>query len=248
MAVLGIDFGGSGIKGGLVDETTGELLGERYRLSTPVGALPQDVADVVGEIARHFEYQGPIGIGFPSVILHGVVYTAANIDQSWIGVNAETLFSQSTHCPCYVVNDADAAGVAEMSYGVGLENSRGVVLFLTIGTGIGSALFIDGKLLPNTELGHLEIRGKDAERRGSDAVRKRKNLSWEEWAVRLHEVLARMEMLFWPDLIVLGGGVSKDWENYMPYIRLRSKIVPAKLFNQAGIIGAAIYAWNQSQL
>ncbi len=247
MAVLGIDFGWSGIKGAVVDEKTGEMLGERFRLDTPVGALPQDVAVTVGEIAKHFNYQGPIGVGFPSVILHGVVYTAANIDQSWIGVNAEALFSQVTGCPCYVVNDADAAGVAEMSYGVGAENPKGIVLFLTLGTGIGSALFVDGKLLPNTELGHLEIRGKDAEKRGSDAVRKRKNLSWEEWAVRLHEVLARMEMLFWPDLIVLGGGVSKDWEFFMPYIRLRSKIVPAKLLNQAGIIGAAIYAWNKSQ-
>jgi len=248
MSVLGIDFGGSGIKGALVDESTGELLTERYRLPTPVGALPQDVAEVVGEIARHFDYHGPIGIGFPSVILHGVVYTAANIDQGWIGVNAETLFGEVTGCPCFVVNDADAAGVAEMNYGVGLENPRGVTLFLTIGTGIGSALFVDGKLLPNTELGHLEVRGKDAERRASDATRKRKTLTWEEWAVRLHEVLARMEMLFWPDLIVLGGGVSKDWESFMPYIRLRSKIMPAKLFNQAGIVGAAIYAWNKSQI
>jgi polyphosphate glucokinase len=248
MSVLGIDFGGSGIKGALVDENTGELLTERYRLPTPVGALPQDVAEVVGDIARHFEYHGPIGIGFPSVILHGVVFTAANIDQGWIGVNAETLFSEVTGCPCFVVNDADAAGVAEMNYGVGLENPRGVTLFLTIGTGIGSAIFVDGKLLPNTELGHLEVRGKDAERRASDAVRKRKTLSWEEWAVRLHEVLARMEMLFWPDLIVLGGGVSKDWESFMPFIRLRSKIVPAKLLNQAGIIGAAIYAWDKSQI
>jgi polyphosphate glucokinase len=245
MAVLGIDFGGSGIKGALVDENTGEMMGERFRLPTPELARPDDVADVIRQIAEHFDYHGPIGVGLPAVILHGVVFTAANIDQSWIGVNSEELFGKATGCPCFVVNDADAAGVAEMSYGVGQENSNGVVLFLTIGTGIGSAVFIDGRLLPNTELGHIEIRGKDAEKRASDAVRKKKEYTFEEWAVKLQEVLGRLEALLWPDIIVLGGGVSKEWEKFLPLIHLRAKIFPAKLLNQAGIVGAAIYAWQQ---
>jgi polyphosphate glucokinase len=247
MAVLGIDFGGSGIKGALVDEKTGEFLTERFRLPTPENARPNDVAEVINQIALHFQYHGPIGVGFPAVIQHGFVYTAANIDESWIGVNAEALFGRVTGCPCFVVNDADAAGVAEMSYGIGKENSKGVVLFLTLGTGIGSAIFIDGKLLPNTELGHIEVRGKDAEKRASDATRKQKELSWEEWAGRLQEVLARLEALLWPDLVVLGGGISKDSDKYLPFIKLHAKVVPAKLLNQAGIIGAAIYAWQRAQ-
>jgi polyphosphate glucokinase len=247
MAILGIDFGGSGIKGGLVDENTGEMLGERFRLPTPEFAKPGDVADVMKQIVDHFNYQGPVGVGLPAVILQGVVNTAANIDHSWIGVNSEELFSQVTGCPCYVVNDADAAGVAEMSYGVGKEYEKGVVLFLTIGTGIGSAIFVNGHLVPNTELGHIEVRGKDAERRASDATRKRKELTWQDWAERLGEVLGRLDALLWPDVIVLGGGVSKEWENYLPFIHIRAKIIPAKLLNQAGIVGAAIYAYQQAQ-
>jgi polyphosphate glucokinase len=246
MTVLGIDFGGSGIKGGLVNEETGELVGERFRLPTPEGAKPEDVANVVGEIVSHFNYQGPVGVGFPAVILHGVVYSAANIDPSWIGINAEDLFKEKTGCPCFVVNDADSAGVAEMEYGVGKEFRKGEILFLTLGTGIGSAIFIDGKLVPNTELGHLEVNGKDAERRASDATRKRKNLNWDDWALRLQLILSKMEALLWPDLIVLGGGVSREWENFIPKLHVRAKVVPAMLFNQAGIIGAAIYAWQRS--
>ena len=245
MSVLGIDFGGSGIKGALVNEETGEIITDRYRLPTPEGAKPEDVAEVVRKIAQHFDWKGRIGVGLPGVVLHGVVYTAANIDSSWIGVNAETLFTKVSGCPSYVVNDADAAGVAEMSYGIGKENRAGVVLFLTIGTGIGSAFFIDGKLLPNTELGHLEVRGKDAEKRASDAVRQKKELDWEAWAERLQEVLGRYEALFWPDLIVLGGGVSKESKHYIPLLKLRAKVVPAQLLNQAGIIGAAVYAAQQ---
>lgn len=247
MAVLGIDFGGSGIKGALVDEKTGEFLTDRFRLPTPEDAKPNDVAEVINQIALHFQYRGPIGVGFPAVIQHGVVYTAANIDDSWIGINSEELFGKVTGCPCFVVNDADAAGVAEMSYGIGKENFKGVVLFLTLGTGIGSAVFIDGKLLPNTELGHIEVRGKDAEKRASDATRKQKDLSWEEWAGRLQEVLARLEALLWPDLVVLGGGISKDSDKYLPFIKLHAKVVPATLLNQAGIVGAAIYAWQRAQ-
>jgi polyphosphate glucokinase len=247
MAILGIDIGGSGIKGALVDIETGEMVSDRFRLPTPELAKPDDVADVVQQVVQHFDYHGPLGAGFPSVILHGVVYTAANIHESWIGVNAEELFTRKTGCKSFVVNDADAAGVAEMSFGVGKGYGKGVVLFLTLGTGIGSAIFIDGKLLPNTEFGHLEVRGKDAEKRASDAARKRKELSWAEWGLRLQEVLAKMEALIWPDLIVLGGGISKEWENFIPHLHLRAEIIPAELLNQAGIVGAAMYAWQQSQ-
>ena len=247
MTVLGIDFGGSGIKGALVDEKTGEMIAERFRLETPDGAKPEDVAHVIRQVAEHFEWEGRIGVGLPAVVLHGVVHTAANIDPSWIGMNSEELFSQITGCPTFVVNDADAAGVAEMTYGVGRDQSKGMVLFLTLGTGIGSAIFMDGKLVPNTELGHLEVNGKDAERRASDATRKRKNLSWVDWASRLQEVLAHLEALLWPDLIILGGGVSKESENFLQFIKLRAPVIPAKLLNQAGIIGAAIYAAQQEK-
>ena len=247
MPILGIDIGGSGIKGALVDEKTGEVVTARFRIPTPDHAKPDDVAKVVKEIVKHFDYKGQVGIGLPAAILHGVAFTAANIDQSWIGTNAEDLFKKATGCDCYVVNDADAAGVAEMSFGIGKEIKEGVVLFLTLGTGIGSALFVDGKLVPNTELGHIEVRGKDAEWRASDGVRKKKSLKWKKWANRLEEVLNKLDGLFWPDLIVLGGGVSKDWEKFVPYIKIRARVVPAELFNQAGIVGAAMYAWQKSK-
>jgi polyphosphate glucokinase len=248
MPILGIDFGGSGIKGALVNEETGEMLTDRYRIPTPDKGKPEDVAKVVNDIVKHFNYTGPIGVGIPAAILHGVAYTAANIDHSWIGINTEELFKNATGCDCYVVNDADAAGVAEMSFGIGKEIKEGVVLFLTLGTGIGSALFVDGRLVPNTELGHIEVRGKDAEKRASDAIRKKKNLSWEDWAIRLQEVLVKLDGLFWPDLFVLGGGISKEWEKFLPHIKLRARVVPAELFNQAGIVGAAMYAWQKTQV
>jgi len=241
MKVLGIDFGGSGIKGAVIDTESGELLTERIRLATPEGARPLDVANVVKEIINRLDWKGPVGMGFPSVVMHGTIFTAANIDKGWIGINAEEMLSQSTGTRFFVVNDADAAGIAEMRFGVGKEIKKGIVLFLTIGTGIGSAIFNDGVLLPNTELGHLEVRGKEAERRASDATRQNKDLKWDEWAKRLQEVLVTYENLFWPDLIVLGGGVSKDWYEYGPELQLRSKIMPARLLNQAGIIGAALY-------
>ena len=247
MPILGIDFGGSGIKGALVNEETGEMISDRFRIPTPDKAMPDDVANVVSEIVKHFDYKGPVGIGLPAAILHGVAYTAANIDESWIGINTEDLFKKATGCDCYVVNDADAAGVAEMSFGIGKEEKEGVVLFLTLGTGIGSALFIDRRLVPNTELGHIEVRGKDAEKRASDAARKKKGLNWEDWAARLQEVLNKLDALFWPDLFVLGGGISKDWEKFVPFLKLRPKVVPAELFNQAGIVGAAMYAWQKSR-
>lgn len=247
MKVLGIDFGGSGIKGAVVDTETGELVTERLRLATPEGARPLDVAGVVTEIIKRFDWKGLVGMGYPGVVMHGEIFTAANVDKGWIGINAEEMFSEATGTHFFVLNDADAAGLAEMRFGIGKEFQKGVVLFLTIGTGIGSAFFNDGVLFPNTELGHLEVRGKDAERRASDATRQRKELGWEEWAARLQEVLATYENLFWPDLIVLGGGVSKEWKEFGKLLTLRTKVMPARLLNQAGIIGAALFAENASK-
>jgi polyphosphate glucokinase len=246
MGVIGVDIGGSGIKGCLVNVETGELETPRFRLPTPEGGKPDQMAEVVRDVVNHFDYKGPVGYGFPSVVLNGVVYTAANIDKSWIGLDAATLFKGFTKCPSFVLNDADAAGIAEMKFGVGRDFQKGVILMLTLGTGIGSAIFLDGKLVPNLELGHLEIRGKDGEKRASDATRQEKKLSWKKWAGRLQEYLSRVEGLIWPDVVILGGGVSKEWQKFMPYLKLRSKILPAQLFNQAGMIGAALYAHEKS--
>lgn len=239
MEILGIDIGGSGIKGAPVDMKKGEMLTERYRIETPQPASPQPVAEIVAEIARHFSWQGPIGCGFPAAIQHGIVRTASNIDAAWMGVNAVQLFSQVTDSPVKVINDADAAGLAEMSFGAGRDR-KGVVLLITLGTGLGTTIFTDGILLPNTELGHIEIRGKAAEKRASDAVRQEKRLSWEKWANRLDEYLIAMEKLLWPDLIILGGGISKYHAKFLPYITVQTEIVPAQLRNEAGIIGAAL--------
>jgi polyphosphate glucokinase len=245
MAVLGIDIGGTGIKGALVDVKNGELGSERQRLLTPEGGKPEDVAEVVKKLVVSFKYNGPIGCGFPAVVQHGVARTAANISSDWIGTNVNQLFSQVTGCPVYTLNDADAAGIAEMSFGVGRDMKKGVVLLLTLGTGIGSVLFSDGQLVPNMEFGHLKIRGKDAELRASDAVRQRKNLNWKKYARRLQEYLQEMEKLFSPDLIVIGGGLSKKFDSFAPLLNVQAKIVPAQLLNQAGIIGAAVYASQQ---
>lgn len=248
MSILGIDIGGSGIKGGLVDIYTGDLVGERYRLATPEDAKPDDVAKVVDDVREHFQYEGPIGIGFPAIVREGVALSAANIDESWINTNVEKLVGELTGCPTFVLNDADAAGIAEMAFGAGKPIEHGVVLMLTVGTGIGSAVFVNRHLLPNTEFGHLEIRGKDAERRASDATRKRKNLSWEDWAKRFQEYLNTIEMLIGPDLIIIGGGVSKNPGVFFPYLKTRANMVPAELQNEAGIIGAAMYAAQKSNL
>ncbi len=247
MGIMGIDIGGSGIKGCQVNVETGELETPRYRLPTPEGGKPDEMAAVVRDVVSHFEYKGPVGYGFPAVVLKGVVYSAANIDKSWVGLDAATLFSGFTKCPAYVLNDADAAGIAEMKFGVGKDYQKGVALMLTLGTGIGSAIFLDGKLVPNLEFGHLEIRGKDGELRASDATRQRKKLSWEKWAKRLQEYLSTVEGLVWPDVVILGGGVSKEWQKFMPYLKLRAKILPAQLLNQAGMIGAALYANEMSK-
>lgn len=247
MAVIGIDIGGSGIKGVPVDLETGEFVGERYRLPTPEKAKPDDVAQTVDKVLKHFDWTGLAGAGFPAAIQNGTALTAANIHVTWINTNVEKLLKEATGCPFYVLNDADAAGIAEMRFGVGQQRQKGVVIMITIGTGLGTALFVDGKLVPNTELGHIEIRGKDAERRASDAARQKKNMSWEEWGTKFSEYLSRMEALFWPDLFILGGGTSKYFDQFMPYLNLRTEVVTARLLNQAGIIGAALYADMRSR-
>jgi polyphosphate glucokinase len=239
--VLGIDIGGSGIKGALVNSVTGEMTTDRHRIATPERSTPENVAQVVGELTRHFEWHGAIGCTFPAVVRRGVVYTAANVDKSWIGTDAATLFAQTTGCPVRVLNDADAAGMAEMVIGAGKWRD-GVVIMLTFGTGIGTAIFLDGKLLPNTEFGHLPIRGKDAEHRASAKVRDDEDLSWAEWAERVNEYLGLMEFFFSPDLFIIGGGVSKKQNKFMHLLKTQAELVPAQLLNEAGIIGAAMAA------
>lgn len=242
MKVLGIDIGGSGIKGAPVNTDSGEMLAERFRKPTPEPSRPNEVASAILELVNHFSWSGPIGCGFPSVVIHGKVFTAANIDESWINTDAAALITAVSGCQTTLINDADAAGMAEMKFGAGKDFTNGVVLMVTLGTGIGTALFTDRKLLPNTELGHLDIRGKDAERRASDATRQAKKLTWEEWSDRLNEYLQTMEKLFWPELIIVGGGVSKEYKKFFPFLRVRAKIVPALLLNNAGIVGAALSA------
>jgi polyphosphate glucokinase len=241
MDILGIDIGGSGIKGAPVDTTTGTLLAERFRLETPDSAKPDPMAKVVAEIAKNFAWSAPIGCGFPAPIRRGVALTAANVDDAWIGANVEDLLSKATACPTRVVNDADAAGLAEMAFGAG-RGSQGVVLVVTIGTGLGTSLFTDGVLLPNTELGHIEMNCEDAELQASDAVRKREDLSWKEWSTRFDLFLNHLEKWLWPDLIILGGGAIKKSEKFLPRLTVKAKIVPAQMGNNAGIVGAALYA------
>jgi polyphosphate glucokinase len=241
MNILGIDVGGSGIKGAPVDTSTGELLAERYRIKTPRGAKPKPVAETVAKIASYFDWKGPIGIGFPAPIKGGVAMMAANISEQWVGVNADELFSKATGCPCTTLNDADAAGMAEMKFGAG-KGQPGTVIVLTLGTGIGTAIFHNGWLLPNTEFGHVEIKCEDAELRASDAARKRENLSWKKYAKRLNRYLTAMEKLFWPNLFIIGGGISKEHEQFLPLLTIDTPVVPAHQFNEAGIIGAALAA------
>jgi polyphosphate glucokinase len=241
MEILGIDIGGSGIKGAPVSIETGAILAPRYRIPTPQPSKPDAVTKVVAEIARHFEWSGPIGCGFPAAMRRGVALTAANIHKKWVGTNAAGLFSEATGCPVCVVNDADAAGLAEMSYGAGRDR-KGVVVIVTIGTGLGTALFTDGQLLPNAELGHIEIEGSDAEERASDAARKREKLSWKKWGKRFNRYLSELEKLLWPELIILGGGSSKKFDRFAPYITVKADVQPAQLLNEAGIIGAALAA------
>lgn len=244
MSVLGVDIGGTGIKGAIVDVETGSLLTERKRLLTPEGAKPEDVAQTTAQLVRQFSYEGAIGCGFPAPILSGVAMMAANIHESWVGKNVDDLLTQATGSRIFTLNDADAAGIAEIQFGAG-RGVRGVVLIITLGTGIGTAIFSKGVLVPNAEFGHLKIRGKDAESRASDAARERKKLTWQKYARRLQEYLSQMEVLFWPELIIIGGGLSKNADKFLPYLTLRTKIMPAQFLNNAGIVGAAVFASQQ---
>jgi polyphosphate glucokinase len=240
--ILGIDIGGTGIKGAPVDVTTGELVGERFRLETPQPATPEAVVATVAEIVKHFDWHGPIGVGFPAVVKYGTVSTAANIDKSWIGKDAAGMISEATGCsPVAIGNDADVAGLAEATFGEG-KGKEGLIFLCTLGTGIGTALILDGKLIPNTELGHLELKGMDAETYAADSAREREDLSWEKWAKRVNRYLTMVENLFWPDLIIVGGGVSKKADKFFPLLSLRTPVVPAALQNEAGIVGAACWA------
>lgn len=241
---LGIDIGGSGIKGAPVDLKDGTFAKDRLRIETPDESTPDNVADVVAKIAKHFGDEtgdSPVGVTVPAVVTNGLVRTAANIDKTWIGTEAEALLGDRLGRPVTVLNDADAAGFAELQYGAA-RNVDGLVLLATLGTGIGTALLHHGELIPNSELGHLIVDGVDAETRASAKAREDEDLSWEEWADRLQRYFAHVEDLFSPDLIVVGGGVSKHAEKYLPFLHLRAPIVPALLGNAAGIVGAATLA------
>lgn len=242
--VLGIDVGGSGIKGAPVDIKRGEMLGERLRIDTPQPATPKAVAKTFAELVSMHDWKGPIGCGFPAIVQHGVARSAANIDKKWIGENVEKLFSTVSGCPVTVINDADAAGLAAVRFGAG-KKAAGTVLMLTLGTGIGSALFVDGKLVPNTEFGHLYFKGMIAEHYAANSVRKNQNLSWEEWGGRFNEYLLHIERILSPDMIILSGGASKHFHEYQNLITTRTKIIPSTMLNNAGTVGAAIYAWEQ---
>ncbi len=239
MKIFGIDVGGSGIKGAPVDTETGELIAERVRIKTPTPAIPEAIAATSVEVVRRSGWDGPVGCGFPAVIKDGMVRTAANIDKAAIGFDMQGRLQQDLNVPVRVINDGDAAGLAEMRWGAG-RGAEGVVLMLTLGTGIGTSLFVGGRLVPNTELGHIEVRGEDAEHRASDGARKRDDLSWKEYAERLDEYLHKIEDLLWPDLIVVGGGISKKSERFFPHLTARTKLVPAQMLNEAGIAGAAL--------
>ena len=240
MHALGIDIGGSGIKAAPVDVTTGKLLADRLKVDTPRPALPDQVAAQVKELTTAFNWSGPVGITFPGVVTGGVTRTAANLDPAWIGLNTAEFLAKATGNPVRVMNDADAAGVAEMTFGAGV-GEQGTVLMLTFGTGIGSALFIKGILVPNTECGHIEIRGRDAEDRASERAKELHNLSWGKWAEHVNEYLQHIEALLSPDLIIVGGGVSRQSEKWVPRLTgIRARIVPAAMLNDAGIVGAAM--------
>lgn len=242
MHILGVDIGGSGIKAAIVDTITGKLVTERHRIDTPQPAMPEAIAAVLAQMVVHFDWKGPIGCGFPAAIQQGVARTASNISNAFMGVNIDQLFSEATNCQCFNLNDADAAGIAEMHFGEGVGKT-GVVLLVTIGTGLGTSIFTDGKLLPNTELGHVYLeRGMEAEHFASDAVRKIEDLGWNTWGKRFNVYLTMMEKLFWPDLIILGGGASKKFDKFKKQLTVEAPVLPAAFLNQAGMVGAALYA------
>lgn len=240
--ILGIDVGASGIKGGIVDVETGELTTERFRVEMPQPSTPENAAAAILEIVKHFDYKGRIGMGFPSVVKKGIASTAANLDRGWIGANVEEIVSKATGCETFVINDADAAGMAEMRFGYG-KGEMGTVVLITIGTGLGSAVFTDGHMLHNTEFGHFYMKnGMLAEHYASNSAQKREDLSWKKWGKRFDEYLQILDLLLQPNLILLGGGSSKYFDDFKKKITIKTKVKPAKLLNNAGIIGAAVYA------
>jgi polyphosphate glucokinase len=241
VSVLGIDVGGSGIKGAPVDFAAGRLAVPRYRIPTPQPATPEAVAAAVVVLAARFDTPGPVGVAVPAVVKDGIARTAANIDPAWIGCNIGERLHVALGRPVIVLNDADAAGIAEMRYGAGRDQA-GTVVMLTLGTGIGSAVFVGGMLVPNTEFGHIMIRGKEAEARASAQVRVLRELSWARWSARLSEVLQTIEALLWPDLFIIGGGVSRKADRFIPLLECRTPVVPAGLGNDAGVVGAALAA------
>lgn len=238
---IGVDIGGSGIKAAIVDITQGDFVGDRVRLDTPQPAEPAAVVETARQAIADFPTDLPVGIGFPTAIVGGTIMTASHVSDSWIGFNGRAAFEEGLGRPCTLLNDADAAGLAEVRFGKG-AGVPGVVLLLTLGTGIGSALFIDGHLVPNTEMGHIEVRGMDGEKRAAASRRAAEDLSWAEWAARLDEYLERVDRLLWPDLIILGGGVSRKADKFLPLLDVRPKVIAADLRNRAGIVGAACRA------
>lgn len=242
MIVLGIDFGGTGIKSALVECDTGQLLSDRVRVRTPHKARPDDVGKLIHQLVLQHNWSGPIGIGFPAVIRNGVALNAANISKKWIGMNVAKFIAGHTGCSTSVINDADAAGLAEMTFGAGRDCADKVVLLLTVGTGIGTAIFSHGQLLPNTEFGHLQLKGADAEKRVSDYVRREKDLSWKKWARRFQSFLDEMEKLLNPGVIIIGGGISKFYQEFSGLLNTRADLRVAQFQNTAGLIGAALHA------
>lgn len=241
---IGIDIGGTGIKGAVVNLKNGSLIGERVRHETPAGGKPTEIAKVVAQLITQLpdaKLDMLVGICFPAIVRNGITMSAANVSKEWIGLDADALFTKELGRPVHVINDADAAGVAEIKFGAG-QDVDGLVIMTTLGTGIGSALFLNGKLVPNAELGHLEIEGVDYETKASFAAKERENLSWADWAKRLQVYYSTLERLFTPDLIIVGGGVSKQHEEFLPKLKLNAAIVPALKRNNAGILGAAALA------
>ncbi len=243
MEVLGIDIGGTGTKGGIVNIKTGEMVTERFRLDTPQPSTPTAVIETAAQVVEHFNYKGVVGCGFPAIIKDGIAMSAANIDKAWIGTNAAKLLSKATGCEMHVCNDADLAGMAEMSYGAG-KGEKGSVIMITVGTGLGSAFFVDGVLVPNTEFGHFYLKGMKqiVEKYAAASVKKREGISWDEWAERFNQYITMLERLFSPDLLIIGGGFSKKFEKFKHLLIDDIRIKPAEMLNNAGIIGAAKHA------
>ncbi|MFS4417233.1 polyphosphate--glucose phosphotransferase [Maribacter sp. 2307ULW6-5] len=242
MEILGIDIGGSGIKGAIVNSLTGEMLTKKHRIPTPKDRKPKDMAKVVAQIVKHFDYKGPVGVGFPTVIKHGICKSPGNLHKKWLGLNVKELFSEATGLPVTVVNDADAAGYATMNYGIG-KGKQGLVVMITIGTGLGSGAFFNGELIPNMELGQIPYKKyKKIELWAADSAKTRENLSYKKWGKRFNRFLQYVELIIAPDHIILGGGASKDFKEYKDCITIETPVVPAELRNSAGIVGAAAAA------